>query len=120
MINTLTFILIGIAAGVLSGLFGIGGAIVIVPSLIFIKGFSQLQAQGTSITAMLPPVGILAFLHYYKRGNVDIRAGIIICISMLIGAKFGAQIANILPVDILKKAFAIFIIFVGIKMFLGK
>lgn len=120
MISTLSFILIGIVAGVLSGLFGIGGAIVIIPALVFFKGFPQLKAQGTSIIAMLPPVGIFAFLQYYKKGNVDITAGIIICIAMLIGAKFGAQIANIIPINILKKAFGLFVIFVGVKMFLGK
>lgn len=120
MAGTIGFALIGIVAGILSGLFGIGGATVIIPSLVFIKGFPQLTAQGTSLAAMLPPVGILAFMQYYKKGNVDIKAAAIICIAMLIGARFGGQIANILPVNILKKAFALFIIFVGVKMFLGK
>ncbi|MBU3213775.1 TSUP family transporter [Clostridium estertheticum] len=81
----------------------------------FLEGFSQLKAQGTPLIAMLPPVSILAFMEYYKKGNTNIVAGIIICISMLISAKFGAQLANIIPINIMKKAFGIFIILVGIK-----
>jgi len=120
MLNILINILTGIVAGVLSGLFGIGGGIIIVPALMFLRGFPQLKAQGTSLVAMLPPVGILAFMEYYKKGNTDVVAGIIICITMLISAKFGGQLANMLPMDIMKKAFGIFVILVGIKTFLGK
>ncbi|WAG57960.1 TSUP family transporter [Clostridium estertheticum] len=94
---------------------GIGGGIIIIPALMFLEGFSQLKAQGTPLIAMLPPVSILAFMEYYKKGNTNIVAGIIICISMLISAKFGAQLANIIPINIMKKAFGIFIILVGIK-----
>lgn len=74
MINTLLFIAIGLMAGILSGMFGIGGGIIIVPALMYLCGFSQLKAQGTSLAIMLPPVGILAFLSYYKRGQVNIQA----------------------------------------------
>lgn len=114
------YILIGIAAGTLSGLFGIGGGIIIIPALMFLKGFPQLKAQGTSLMVMLPPVGILAFMEYYKKGNTDLTAGIVICITMLLSAKFGGQLANVLPMNIMKKAFGIFVILVGIKTFLGK
>ncbi|WP_297424716.1 sulfite exporter TauE/SafE family protein [Clostridium sp.] len=120
MFNIIIYIIIGIAAGVLSGLFGIGGGIIIIPALVFLQGFSQLKAQGTSLVAMLPPVGILAFMEYYKKGNTDVLAGIIICITMLISAKFGGILANMLPMSIMKKAFGIFIILVGIKTFFGK
>ncbi|PJI08112.1 MULTISPECIES: sulfite exporter TauE/SafE family protein [Clostridium] len=120
MIDFIIYAVVGILAGILSGLFGIGGGIIIVPGLIFLKGFSQIKAQGTSLVAMLPPVGILAFMQYYKKGNVDIVAGIIICIAMVIAAKFGGQLANQLPVSTMKKAFGIFIILVGIKTFFGK
>ncbi|HIH74877.1 MAG TPA: TSUP family transporter [Methanosarcina sp.] len=120
MIDFIVYIMIGITAGILSGLFGIGGGIVIIPALMFLQGFSQLKAQGTSLVAMLPPVGILAFLEYYKRGYTDLSAGIIICIAIVIGAKFGAQFANTLPLDIMRKAFGAFIILVGIKTFFGK
>ena len=120
MLNIIILILIGSIAGILSGLFGIGGGIVIIPALMFLKGFPQLKAQGTSLIAMLPPVGILAFIEYNKKGNTDIFAGIVICITMLICAKFGSQLANALPIHIMKKAFGIFVILVGIKTFFGK
>jgi uncharacterized membrane protein YfcA len=120
MENLIIYALIGIAAGILSGLFGIGGGVIIIPALIYLQGFSQLKAQGTSLVALLPPVGILAFLEYYKRGYTDVYAGIIICIAMVISAKFGAQFANMLPIDTLRKAFSIFVIIVGIKTYLGK
>ena len=120
MSNIIIYTLIGIAAGTLSGLFGIGGGIIIIPALMFFKGFPQLKAQGTSLIAMLPPVGILAFLEYNKKGNTNLFAGIIICIAMLVSAKFGSQLANVLPVNIMKKAFGLFVILVGIKTFFGK
>ena len=120
MLDVVIYIIIGTIAGTLSGLFGIGGGIVIIPALMFLKGFPQLKAQGTSLIAMLPPVGILAFIEYYKKGNTDIFAGVIICITMVISAKFGGQLANIIPMSIMKKSFGIFVILVGIKTFMGK
>ena len=120
ILDLIIYVMIGIVAGILSGLFGIGGGVIIIPALVYLEGFSQLKAQGTSLVALLPPVGILAFLEYYKRGNTDLYAGIIICIAMVISAKFGAQFANILPLDVMRKAFGIFVILVGVKTFLGK
>lgn len=120
MVDILIYIAIGVVAGLLSGLFGIGGGIVIIPALVFFKGFTQLKAQGTSLVALLPPVGILAFLEYYKKGNVNIVAGIIICATMLLCAKFGGQIANMLPMDVVRKSFGVFIILIGIKTIIGK
>lgn len=120
MVNLLIYVVIGVVAGILSGLFGIGGGIIIIPGLMFLSGFPQLKAQGTSLIAMLPPVGILAFIEYYKKGNTNLYAGIIICITMLISAKFGGQLANMLPINIMRKAFGIFVILVGVKTFLGK
>lgn len=117
------YVLIGVTAGILSGFFGIGG-VIIIPALAFLEGFSQLKAQGTSLVASLvaslPPVGILAFFEYYKRGYADLYAGITICIAMIISAKFVAQLATSLPLDIMRKAFGIFVILVGIKTVLGK
>lgn len=113
-------IIIGIIAGITSGLFGVGGAIVIIPLLIYLGGYGQFLAQGTSLVALLPPVSILAVIEYYKKGNANISAGIIICLAMVIGAGLGAKIANQLPAETMKKIFSIFIIIVGFKMFLGK
>lgn len=120
MTNIILFILVGLTAGILSGFFGIGGGIIIVPALMFLCGFTQLKAQGTSLAVMLPPVGILAFLQYYKKGNVDLTAGILICIALLFGAMLGGKFVQIIPPNILRKGFALLLAFVSIKMFLGK
>jgi uncharacterized membrane protein YfcA len=120
MDDIIIYTIIGIIAGIFSGLFGIGGGTIIIPALVFLAGFSQLKAQGTSLIALLPPVGILAFLEYYKHGNADLRAGVIICVAMVISAKYGAQLANTLPMDVMRKAFGVFVILVGIKTFLVK
>ncbi len=116
----ITFILIGIVAGILSGMFGIGGGIVIVPALVYICGFSQLKAQGTSLAVMLPPVGIAAFTYYYKKGQVDLKAGILICIFIVIGSVFGAKIANNIPISILKKTFGVLMLLISVKMIFSK
>lgn len=120
MINNILFILIGIAAGILSGLFGIGGGIIIVPALIYLCGFSQIKAQGTSLAILLPPVGILAFIDYYKRGQVNLKAGILICIFLVIGAFIGAKISNILPINIMKKSFGVLMLLISVKLIFGK
>jgi uncharacterized membrane protein YfcA len=120
MLNTLAYIFIGAVAGILSGLFGIGGGIVIIPLLVMMQKFPQIKAQGTSLVAMLPPVGIFAFLQYNKNGNVDVVAGIIICATMLVFANFGGILANHLPTEVMKRAFGVFIILVGIKTVIGK
>lgn len=114
------FVLIGLSAGVLSGMFGIGGGLVIIPALIYICGFNQLDAQGTSLTIMLPPVGILAFMEYYRNGNVNLAAGIIISICLLIGAYFGSKIAFYTNPDALRKLFAVFMMLAAFKLFMGE
>lgn len=120
MMEIVSFIIIGIIAGILSGLFGIGGGIVIIPALVIFLGFDQLTAQGTSLAILLPPVGLLGFLEYYKKGNVNLTAAIIICIFLAIGAKFGARFAQQLPMPTMKKVFGAFLILVGIKTIFGK
>ena len=120
MVDVILFILIGLAAGVLSGLFGIGGGIIIVPALMYFCGFSQLKAQGTSLAILLPPAGIVAFISYYKRGQVNVQAGILICIFLVVGSLFGAKIANNIPLSILKKSFGVLMILISLKMILSK
>lgn len=117
---TILFIVIGLMAGILSGMFGIGGGIIIVPALMYFCGFEQLKAQGTSLAILLPPVGILAFIEYYKKGQVDVKAGILICIFLVVGAVFGAKIANNIPLYIIKKGFAVLMILISVKMFFSK
>ncbi|HWP97577.1 MAG TPA: sulfite exporter TauE/SafE family protein [Syntrophomonadaceae bacterium] len=118
--DIIVYVLIGLAAGVLGGIFGLGGGLIVVPALIFISGFTQLKAQGTSLAVMLPPVGLLAFMTYYRNGNVDLKAGIIICITLFVGAFFGARMAQSVNPDLLRKGFAIFMILVSLKMLSGK
>ncbi|MDI6605273.1 MAG: sulfite exporter TauE/SafE family protein [Thermoanaerobacteraceae bacterium] len=120
MVNIIIYILIGLSAGVLSGLLGIGGGLIIVPALIYICGFDQLKAQGTSLTILLPPVGIAAFLEYYKHGNTDLKAGIIIAIMLVIGSIFGAKFACYIPAAYLRKFFGFFMLILSVKMLLGK
>lgn len=120
MINIILFIMIGLIAGVLSGLFGIGGGVIIVPALIYLCGFSQLKAQGTSLAILLPPVGILAFLEYYKKGYVNLQAGILICIFLVIGSVFGSKISHSLPLPVLKKSFGVLMILISLKMIFSK
>lgn len=120
MLNIILYVIIGLIAGVLSGLFGSGGGVIIVPALIYMCGFEQLKAQGTSLAVLLPPVGLAAFFVYYKAGNVDIKAGIIICVMVFIGAFIGGKIAPQISADLLRKGFAIFMIVVSIKLYFGK
>ena len=112
----LILVLLGIAAGVLSGLVGVGGGIIIVPSLIYFLSFSQRSAQGTSLGLLLLPVGILAVIEYYKQGYVDIKIVGLLALGFLAGSYFGSKIALSLPQDTLKKIFAIVLIFLAVKM----
>jgi len=117
----LLLVLIGLAAGVLSGMVGVGGGIIIVPALVFILGFSQLQAQGTSLGLLLLPAGILAVLNYYKKGYVDMKIVGIMFVTFVIGGWLGSKISLSLPQDTVKKIFAIVLLLVAGKMlFLDK
>ncbi|MEO6230368.1 MAG: sulfite exporter TauE/SafE family protein [Ferruginibacter sp.] len=112
----LIVILIGLAAGVLGGLVGVGGGLIIVPSLIYFLGMSQLTAQGTSLGMILLPVGLFGVLYYYKGGYVDLKVAGILAIGFLAGSYFGSKIALSLSQQTVKRIFAIFMILVAIKM----
>lgn len=111
---TLVLISIGLSAGFASGLFGIGGGVIIVPALIYLLGFSQHRATGTSLVILLPPVGLGAVLEYYRNGNVDWRAALIVAGTVFIGAWAGAYCANKLAGPVLRLMFGIFVVFLGI------
>ncbi|MFQ3580090.1 MAG: sulfite exporter TauE/SafE family protein [Bacteroidales bacterium] len=111
---------IGLVAGIFSGALGVGGAIIIIPALVFFLGMTQKQAQGTSIAVMLAPIGILAFLQYYKNGYVNIKYAIFVIIAFTIGAYFGSIITEYIPDKILRKIFGGFLIIVAIKMIIEK
>ena len=110
----------GLVAGVLGGALGFGGGLIFIPALVLFFGFSQHMAQGTSLFIMLPPIGILAVMQYYKAGQVNIKYGLILIITYLIGSYFGSSIALKMPESILKKAFAVIFILIGLKMFSTK
>jgi uncharacterized protein len=109
-------IAIGMGAGILSGFFGIGGGIIIVPALIYIAEFSPLKATGTSLAVLLPPVGLAAVYTYYRNGNIDIRAAIVIAVFLFIGAWLSSLLANKVNPFAMKVSFGIFMIAMGIYM----
>ena len=116
----LILIVIGIITGFMAGMLGIGGAIIMIPALVFLMGISQQTAQGTSLAVMLPPVGIIAAYNYYKAGEVNIKFAIVLAIFFLVGSYFGSKFALILPQAVLKKIFGILLLLVAAKMLLSK
>jgi uncharacterized protein len=116
MQTILIIILIGIAAGMLSGLMGVGGGIIIVPALVYLIGFSQKTAQGTSLGLIMLPVGILGVLQYYKQGHVDFRIVGVLAIGFLVGSYFGSKVALSISQETMKKIFACLMIVIAIKM----
>lgn len=113
------FVTIGLFGGVASGLFGIGGGIVILPSLIYWAGFSQHKATGTSLAVLLPPIGLAATIEFYRNGNVDIRAAMILAAAMFVGAWGGAFIANQMKGPHLRLVFGVFVFGVGVYLIYG-
>jgi len=114
--DLLLVLLIGLAAGVLSGLLGIGGGILLVPCLVYLFGLSQHAAQGTTLALMVPPIGLLAAWTYYKEGYVDVRIAAVICVGFFLGGLFGAKFATSINEELLKKVFGVALLLVAIKM----
>ena len=114
------YILLGIIAGILSGLIGIGGGVIIVPALLFLFGFSQHQAQGTTLALLVPPIGILAAWTYYQHGYVDMKAGVLICAGFIVGGFAGAKIATHLSNELLERIFGIALFLISLKMIFAK
>ena len=108
--------IIGLAAGVLSGMIGIGGGIIIVPALVLILGFTQQQAQGTSLGLLLLPVGILAVLNYYKQGYIDVKVVAIMSVTFILGGWLGSKLSLSLPQETVKKIFAAVLLLIAGKM----
>ena len=118
--NTIIFLIgVGLLAGFLSGVLGIGGGVVMVPLLLPV-GFSQHQAQGTSLAAMLPPVTLLAVLQYSKGGHVDWKLALVISATFVIGGLFGSKLAVAIDEKLLKRIFGVLMLFIAVKMIVGK
>jgi uncharacterized membrane protein YfcA len=116
----IAYLVLGLFAGTLSGLVGIGGGVIIVPVLIFLFKFSQHSAQGTTLALMVPPVGILAAIIYYRHGYVDLKAAGIICLGFVLGGLIGSRLATSLPSMVLEKIFGVGLLLIALKMLLGK
>lgn len=116
----LLLIAIGIITGAVAGMLGIGGAIIMIPALVFLVGLSQHDAQGTSLAVMLPPIGIIAAYNYYKVGHVNIKFALILAATFLIGSYFGSKLALAVPQNVLKKVFAVLLLLVAARMLISK
>lgn len=120
MNTTLILLIIGLAAGVLSGMVGVGGGIIIVPALVYFLGFNQHLAQGTTLAMFLLPIGILGVYNYHKAGYIDVKVALIIAATFVAGSYFGSKIAISIDQSIVKKIFGVIMLLVSIKMILGK
>jgi uncharacterized membrane protein YfcA len=118
--TVLIIIVIGIITGVTAGMLGVGGAIIMVPALVFFLGFSQHMAQGTSLAVMLPPIGIVAAYNYWKAGHVDLRIAMILAVTFIVGSFFGSKLAVNIPQALLKKIFGIILLLVAMRMLIWK
>jgi len=118
--NIIPYLLLGLVAGILSGLVGIGGGILIVPALVFLFGFSHQQAQGTTLALLVLPIGILAAWTYYKHGFVDVKVAAMIAAGFIVGSLLGARFVTGLPNSTLEKIFGTFLVLIGLKMIFGK
>ncbi len=119
-IQLIILIFVGILSGLLAGAFGIGGAIIVIPALVFILGLSQHEAQGTSLAFMLPPVGILATWNYWKAGHVNWKIALILSLTFVVGAYLGSQFSINISDRALRRLFGILLILIAVKMIFSK
>jgi uncharacterized membrane protein YfcA len=112
----MTFVLLGLMVGVLSGVLGLGGGIFLVPALIFLFHFTPYEAQGTSLAVLIPPIGLFAALEYYRKGYIDFRVVGLICLGFVFGAFCGAFFVDRIPTVVMRRIFGFFMFFVAIHM----
>jgi uncharacterized protein len=113
---TLLILLLGLGVGVLVGLLGIGGGVVLVPAMVYLLGMDQHLAQGTSLFILLPPIGLGALMEYWKQGQVDLKAGILCALGILLGAYAGSLIALPIPSRNLKGLFGCFLVLAALLL----
>jgi uncharacterized protein len=113
-------LLIGLVAGFLSGMIGIGGGIVIVPILVYYLGFTQHAAQGTTLFMFLFPIGILGVMNYYEKGFVDMKSAAVICTTFIVGSYFGSKLSLAIDQQLLKRIFGCIFLLISLKMIFGK
>lgn len=113
-------VILGLIAGYLSGLVGIGGGIIMVPVLVLMFGFTQHKAQGTTLALLMIPVGIFGVMNYYKAGNVDFKTALLLGAGFVLGSYLGSKTAISLSQETLRKAFAVLMFIIAVKMFFQK
>ncbi|MEI8176155.1 MAG: TSUP family transporter [Candidatus Omnitrophota bacterium] len=120
MNQIILYVALGLAAGVLSGLLGIGGGIILIPAFVYMLGLSQQSAQGTTLALMVPPIGLLAAWAYYKQGHVVLPVALFVCIGFFVGGFFGAKIAGHLSNQLLQKLFGGLLLVISLRMLFFK
>ncbi len=118
--NYFLYIILGLAAGIFGGMFGIGGGTILIPALVFLFGLTQHQAQGTTLAIMIPPIGLLAALRYWQAGNVKLSMAGFICLGFFFGGLIGANLIHDVSDPMLKKLFGIYLLFISIRMIFTK
>ncbi|HUN66041.1 MAG TPA: sulfite exporter TauE/SafE family protein [Bacteroidota bacterium] len=120
MLQSSLFVVLGLVVGVLAGLLGIGGAIFVVPVLVYAFGWEQHMAQGTTLAMLVPPIGILAAWKYYQAGHADLKVAALLCAGFFIGGYFGGDFANRLSGEALRKIFGGIMLLISLKMIFWK
>lgn len=118
--NQFLYVILGLAAGIFGGMFGIGGGTILIPALVYLFGLSQHQAQGTTLAIMIPPIGLLAAMRYYYSGNVKLGMAAFICVGFFIGGLIGANIVQKFPGPFLKKIFGVYLLVIAGHMIFSK
>ncbi|MGF1491818.1 MAG: TSUP family transporter [Microcoleaceae cyanobacterium] len=118
--DSLIFLGLGVTVGVISGLIGIGGGVLITPALIYWFGFSQYDAQGTTLALLVPPIGLLAAWSYYQQGYVDLKVAALICLGFFIGGLFGAKLAVGISEIYLRRIFGVAMLVIALKMIFSR
>ncbi|OHD55141.1 MAG: permease [Spirochaetes bacterium GWF1_51_8] len=116
VIQIIGFVALGLGAGVLSGMLGVGGAVFVIPALVMFYGFDQRLAQGTTLMMMVPPIGLLAALEYNREGFVDLRAALIMAAFFFVGGYIGSKFALKIDPLTLRRVFAVFLVMIAVRM----
>ena len=118
VMTTFALLAIGLVAGVLAGMFGIGGGLIIVPALLFIVKLKEVEAIGTSLAALIPPVGLLGAMEYYRNGYINLRYAALVAVGIFLGAYFGARIMTNLPPELIRRLYGVLLLVVAARMLL--